>query len=173
METVDTTEHGVVADKYTDLDYLRSIEVTGVKYQQFDYAQTLDALKVVNGVTIIYEDNELQRIVAKIDSYDASCRIGSKNWCISSVIYGGSLGQANGIMYWNLYLGNQDHRQYFVWDFKQLAPDWVLIGTTTVESKNKFYCAYNYPNCSFDIEKYIADNNWDRSLFFNNDHTTL
>jgi len=167
---MDKTQHRTVNETDKDLDYLYSIEVHPVKNQELGYKETLDELKKVKGVTIVYNDDDLQRIVAKINTYDASCRIGSKNWCISSVIYGGSLGNANGIMYWNMYLGDHDHRQYFVWDFKQPKEEWVLVGTTTNENMNSFYCAYNYYNRAFSMEDYIKDNDWDRSLFFNNDN---
>jgi len=166
---MDKTQHKEVKSTDTNLDYLYSIEVHGVKKQQLGYKETLKELKNVNGVKIVYFDDELERIIAKINTYDASCRIGSKNWCISSVIYGGSLGNANGIRYWNMYLGNHEHRQYFVWDFKQPKEEWVLIGTTTDESHNNFYCAYNYYNRAFDMETYIEENDWDRAMFFNND----
>lgn len=166
---MDKTNHGTIVDKDTDVDYLRSIEVLPVKRQELNYENTLAELKKVEGVTIVHEDADLERIIAKIDTYNASCRIGSRNWCISSVIYGGSLGNANGIHYWNVYLGNPDHRQYFVWDFKQHSSEWVLVGTTTDEANNEIYCAYNYPNRGFSMENYIKDNNWDRNMFFNND----
>jgi len=158
-----------VTEKDTDLTYLREIEVHPVKDQQMNYLDTLTELKKVNGVHVVYENEDETRIIALIDNYDASVRIGSKNWCISSVIYGGSLGNANGINYWNMYLRNPDHRQYFVWDFKQSSEEWVLVGTTTNEIENNIYCAYNYPNRSFSMENYIQENNWDRSLFFDND----
>lgn len=166
---MDTTHHGIVTDKDKDVAYLKSIEVHPVKNQEYGYDATLEELKKVEGVTIIHSDATLQRIVAKVDSYDASCRIGSKHWCISSVTYGGSLGNANGIMYWNVYLGNEEHRQYFVWDFKQPSTSFVLVGTTTHEDKGTFYCGYNYPNHSFSMEDYIKENKWDRSIFFKND----
>jgi hypothetical protein len=167
---MDKTQHRTVNETDKDLDYLYSIEVHPVKNQELKFEATLNELKKVEGVTIVYKNENEQRIIAKIDSYDASCRIGSKNWCISSVIYGGSLGNANGIMYWNMYLGDHDHRQYFVWDFKQPKEEWVLVGTTTNENMNSFYCAYNYYNRGFNMEDYIDENNWDRSLFFNNDN---
>lgn len=166
---MDTTHHGAITDKDHDVPYLKSIEVHPVKNQELGYDATLEELKKVDGVTIIHADTDSQRIVAKIDSYNASCRIGSKYWCISSVTYGGSLGNANGIMYWNVYLGKEEHRQYFVWDFKQADQSFRLVGTTTDEDHNDFHCAYNYPNRSFSMEKYIEEFKWDRDIFFKND----
>ena len=152
-----------------DVDYLRGIEVHPVKNLTANYQETVEELEKVDGVTIVYKDDEAERIVALIDHYNASVRIGSRNWCIASVTYGGSLGNANGVNYWWAYLGDKDHRQYFVWDFKQTEQRWQLVGTTTDEKENKFYCAYNYPNMAFSMEAYIEENGWDRDIFFNND----
>jgi len=166
---MDNTQHKEIKKTDKDLEYLYSIEVHNVKSQKIGYEETLNELKKVKDLKIVYTNDESKRIIAKIDTYNASCRVGSKNWCISSVIYGGSLGNANGIMYWGMYLRNVDNRQYFVWDFKQTDEEWILVGTTTDEKNKSFDCAYNFYNHSFSMEKYIKDNDWDRMLFFNND----
>lgn len=145
---------------------LKNREIIPVKSCNATYQEIIEAIQKTPDAHIVFQDPEAERIIALIDNYHASLAIGSENWCISSVRYGG---YTPGEYYWNWYVGGKDRRQYFVWNLKHPSPDYRLVGTTTNESQDNFYCAYNFPNMSFSMENYIKQNKFDRALFFNND----
>lgn len=144
----------------------KSRENLAVKAMQKGYADVLKAIEDTLDAHIVFKDDENEVIVALIDNFYPSLAIGSENWCISSVYYGGTPGSH----FWHWYVGGEDRRQYFVWNFKHPSPDYQLVGTTTNEKGNDFYCAYNFPNSPFSMENYIKSvPALKREMFFNND----
>jgi hypothetical protein len=149
----------------------RSREILDVKSMNAGYKEVLAAIEKTNDAHIVFKDENAEVIVAIIDNFYASLAIGSENWCISSVYYGGTPGD----YFWDWYVGmgkaKSDRRQYFVWNFKHPSDDYKLVGCTTNESLNNFYCAYNFPNYPFDMEYYIESVDvLKREMFFNNDN---
>ena len=126
------------------------------------YFEILEKVTNTPGVVVTYSDSSKEIIIAEILNYEASKEVGSSKWCISSSFYWG----VPGIVYWNRYVGNHPHhKQFFVWNLK-LSPELQLVGTTTDINTNKFYCAYNYLNRSFDMERYCVEYEIDRDFFF-------
>lgn len=153
----------------TEIDW-RNRELLDVKSMKTDYAGVLAAIEKTPDAHLVFKDDTAEVIVALIDNFHASLAIGSENWCISSVYYGGS----PGINFWDWYVGlngrTPDRRQYFIWNFKHPSEDYQLVGCTTAEKENKFYCAYNFPNSAFSMENYIKSvPALKREMFFNND----
>lgn len=148
----------------------KSREILNVKAMQSNYKEILAAVEKTQDAHIVFKDDENEVIVALIDNFHASLAIGSENWCISSVYYGGA---TPGSYFWDWYVGEKktpDRRQYFVWALKHPSDDYKLVGTTTNESENEFYCAYNFPNSPFNMESYIKSvPALKREMFFNND----
>lgn len=148
----------------------REREILSVKAMEVGYATVLEAIQNTADAHIVFNDAENEVIVALIDNFHASLAIGSENWCISSVYYGGTPGN----YFWDWYVGfgpsKADRRQYFIWNFKHQSDSYKLVGCTTNESGNNFYCAYNFPNSAFDMEMYIDSvDALKREMFFNND----
>lgn len=144
----------------------RSKEILNVKAMTASYEEILEAIKNTPDAHIVHQNDEKQIIVALIDNFDASLAIGSENWCISSVYYGSTPGN----YFWQWYVGEKDRRQYFVWNLQHPSDDYKLVGTTTNESGDNFYCAYNFPNSPFSMESYIRSvDGLKREMFFNND----
>lgn len=144
----------------------RQREILNVKSMTVGYAEIIQAIERTEDAHIVFQDPEKQIIVALIDNFNASLAIGSENWCISSVYYGATPGS----YFWQWYVGEKDRRQYFVWNLMHPSDDYKLVGTTTNETGNNFYCAYNFPNYPFDMERFINSvNGLKREMFFNND----
>lgn len=84
-------------------------------------------LKGLN-VEVVYETPELM-IVAVFD-FAASCKIGSKSWCIST-----------SQSYWNNYV-NEFTTQYFIYDFTKSVSDKTHLIGATISPSGSFHAAH-------------------------------
>jgi len=79
-------------------------------------------------VDIVLESEEM--LIVQVNDYNASCKIGSKSWCIST-----------SSSYWNSYV-NEFTTQYFIYDFtKPISDKRHMIGVT-VSPSGKFHAAH-------------------------------
>lgn len=116
------------------------------------------------GAEVVASDDDF--LVARIYSKEASCDLGSSQWCISNIAYS----------HWDSYIVNKENIgpgvQYFVWDFRYGNTDVKSqVGITKYRGKyygygsnNKDYVAHLKNDNSTSIEnkpweKFIT--NWD------------
>lgn len=149
-----------------DEEALYAMEIKEVKSLNASYDEIIAAIERTDNANIVFADKENQVIVALVNTFHACLAIGSENWCIASVYYGGSPGES----FWEFYDGPKDRRQYIVWCLNYPNDDYKMVGCTTNESLNNFYCAYNFPNMPFSMENFIKNvPSLKREMFFNND----
>jgi len=67
--------------------------------------EVVDKINSTKGINVVYHKNGI--LVAEVFTYDASCKIGSKSWCIST-----------GKNWWETYNSlDSGNKQYFLWNF--------------------------------------------------------
>ncbi len=95
-------------------------------------------------VEIVVDTPEI--LMIKVNDYSASCKIGSKHWCIST-----------SQSYWNSYV-NEFTNQYFVFDFTKDVSDKRHIIGTTISPSGKITSAH------FADDSRVSDLNYIDSL---------
>jgi hypothetical protein len=145
---------------------LYALEIKNVKSLNASYDEIIHAIETTEDANIVFQDKDNSVIVALVNTYHACLAIGSENWCIASVYYGGSPGEG----FWEFYDGPEDRRQYIVWTMNHPSEDYQMVGCTTNESLNNFYCAYNFPNMPFNMDNFIKNVPvLSKEMFFGND----
>lgn len=145
---------------------LYAMEIKDVKSLNASYDEIINAIERTEDANVIFADKENSVIVALVNTFHACLAIGSKNWCIASVYYGGSPGEN----FWEFYDGPLNRRQYIVWCLNYPNEDYQMVGCTTNEDTKDFYCAYNFPNMPFNMENFIKNvPSLNTEMFFNND----
>ena len=102
--------------KYTDYNQFKE-DVLSYIDADADIEDTIYNIESTDGAQIIYNENNI--IIAIISDFKASCKLGSKSWCIST-----------GITSWNMYTGVDNvglKKQFFLWNYN--------IPQSSIESK--------------------------------------
>jgi hypothetical protein len=113
--------------KYKDInDLVEHMEI--FVGNEFTYSTLLHKIEATPGARLFQADETLGRLIAKIDTYEASKALGAPSWCI-----------VTGEGFWKQYNSiTKMSQQYFIWNTKRdLTDPNFLIGVTVQLSKGK------------------------------------
>lgn len=128
------------------LDYIEGFVRQNTNIKTFQ--EKIQEIQETDGADIYKVDEEIGIIAARIENFNASKRLGSSQWCIST-----------GIGSWSNYVYDKQAHQYFVWNYsKSLADPLHFIGVTvTVGTKISDIHDVNDKSLSGNIPDFIQE----------------